>query len=415
MIIVYFYLLNLMLPRYQTSQPPEPVEIVIAMPKIGVVPDEQRPEIAPAPVTVAKEAAPESIDEAPPKLAMEKPKELPAAVLKKPPPEPKISPVRVKPRVLPEKDREPRRIASIQPETVEPRKPARIDIPPPKVRQRSYVKKDADRILQPTQASKTAHLNAAKNAKFNEDIDVGGPRPVSKSYPLLSATQASPSDKAPPVSFQAPRSIRIGSSKLKITNRQAGRTLPAIPPETEPDIAFTSSRAAGAQLSVIATADRRYTPAKTDQPQAQAAQGKKREIRFESRNKKKSLTLATPVSNKLIGKADRSVADHSKTTPRATDFAATVVPVEVDSNDLISLQAFSVCKDPEREFRQKTLLAAHLLGPARIESDGVVFFVKYTESGYTIAIHIYNPHGRSFKNRCEVLDLALKRIVNRAN
>jgi hypothetical protein len=45
----------------------------------------------------------------------------------------------------------------------------------------------------------------------------------------------------------------------------------------------------------------------------------------------------------------------------------------------------------------------------------VVFFVKYTESGYTIQIHIYNPHGRSFKDRCEVLDLALDRILNRVN
>jgi hypothetical protein len=139
------------------------------------------------------------------------------------------------------------------------------------------------------------------------------------------------------------------------------------------------------------------------------------EITFKSQNKKKRLTLAMPVSNRLIGKVDRSVADDSDATPQAPDFAATVVPAEVDPADLISLQAFNVCRDPQREFRQKTQLAAHLLGPTRVESDGVVFFIKYTESGYTIEIQIYNPHGRSFKTRCEVLELALKRIVNRAN
>lgn len=122
-----------------------------------------------------------------------------------------------------------------------------------------------------------------------------------------------------------------------------------------------------------------------------------------------------PVSNRLIGKVGRSVADNSDATTTAPDFAATVVPAELDPEDLISLQAFNVCKDPQREFRQKTLLAAQLLGPTRVESDGVVFFIKYTESGYTIEINIYNPHGRSFKNRCEVLELALKRIVKSAN
>jgi hypothetical protein len=44
-----------------------------------------------------------------------------------------------------------------------------------------------------------------------------------------------------------------------------------------------------------------------------------------------------------------------------------------------------------------------------------VFFIKYTESGYTIEIGIYNPQGRLFKDRCEVLELAINSIANRVN
>jgi hypothetical protein len=415
MIIAYFHLLNRTLPGYQTEQPPKPVEIVIAMQKTEVVPDEQRPEIAPTPVTVAKEAGPEPIDGTPPKLAMEKPKEIATAMLKKQPLEPDIPTVQVKSQVLLKKTREPRRIASIKPDIVKPQKPANINIPPPKVRRRSYVKKDSDKILQPHQVRQTTHLSPAANAKFNEDIDVGGPRTVFKSYPLLAETQTAPSDTAPLVSFQAPRNTKIGNLKLKQTNRQTGPPLPTALPETAQDLVFTSSGTADTRLSLVARADRRYTIVKTDRPQLQAAQSTNREITFQSQNKKKSLTLAMPVSNRLIGKVDRSVADHSDVTPKASDFAATAFPAELDPEHLISLQAFNVCKDPQREFRQKTLLAAQLLGPTRVESDGVVFFIKYAESGYTIEIHLYNPHGRSFKNRCEVLELALKRIVNRTN
>jgi hypothetical protein len=415
MIMAYFYLLNLMLPRYQTQQPPKPVEIVIAIQKTEVVPDEQRSEIAPAPVTVAKEAVPEPIDQTPREPVMENPKAITTAVLKKLPPEPKIPPVQVKPQVLPKKTREPRHIASIKPDMVKPIEPAKINIPPPKVRKRRYVKKDSDKILQPHQVSKTTHLSPATNAKFNEDIDVGDPRTVSKSYPLLAETQTAPSHTEPLASFQAPRSIKIGNFKLKKTNRQTGRPLPAAPPETSQDVSFMSSRTAGTRLSLVARTDRRYTSVKTDQPQMQAVQSTNREITFQSQQKKKNLALAMPVSNRLIGKVGRSVADNSDATPTAPDFSATVVPAELDPEDLISLQAFNVCKDPQREFRQKTLLAAQLLGPTRVESDGVVFFIKYTESAYTIEINIYNPHGRAFKNRCEVLELALKRIVKSAN
>jgi hypothetical protein len=415
MIIAYCYLLNLMLPRYQTEQPPKPVEIIVAMRGAEVVSDEQRPVIAPAPVTVKTEAVPETVDEAPQKPVMQKPEKIATAVFKKLPPEPKIPPVQVKPQAHPQKDREPRIVASIKPDIVQPLKPAKINIPPPMVRKRTYVKKNSDKILQPHQVSQTTHLNAATKAEFNEDIDVGSPRTVSKSYPLLAETQTAPSDTEPLVSFQAPRSIKSGNFKLKKANRQTGRPLPAGLPETGQDFAFTSSRSAGTQVSLVARADKRYTVVKTDHPQVQAAQSSNREITFQSQNKKKRLTLAMPVSNRLIGKVDRSVADDSDATPQAPDFAATVVPAEVDPADLISLQAFNVCRDPQREFRQKTQLAAHLLGPTRVESDGVVFFIKYTESGYTIEIQIYNPHGRSFKTRCEVLELALKRIVNRAN
>ena len=190
-LIVYLYLLDLMLPRYQAPRPPKPVEIIIAVPKTGVVPDEQRPEIAPVPVTVAKETVTESIDETERKPLIEKPKEITPPVLKELPPEPKITTVQVKPQMHPKKAREPRRVAAIEPDIVKPQKPAKINIPPPMIRKRSYVKKGSDKSLQPPQMSKTTHLSAATSSKFSEDIDVAGPHTVSQSYPLLAETQTS--------------------------------------------------------------------------------------------------------------------------------------------------------------------------------------------------------------------------------
>jgi hypothetical protein len=138
-----------------------------------------------------------------------------------------------------------------------------------------------------------------------------------------------------------------------------------------------------------------------------------RELSFASQKQQKNELPALGLPHKMIAQTKPAVTKTSGNAPRMHNFPDTVAQDEIDSTQLVSLQAFNVCKDPEMEFHQKTQMAAHLLQPTRIAAQGVVFFVKYTESGYTIQIQIYNPHERSFKDRCEVLDLALDRILNR--
>jgi len=76
---------------------------------------------------------------------------------------------------------------------------------------------------------------------------------------------------------------------------------------------------------------------------------------------------------------------------------------ELDPAYLISLKALAVCL---------TKLATLLGGPAKCESNGIHFFFKYTETGYTIKVEIYNPEGRLLQDRCAALHLAIKGVKN---
>jgi len=80
---------------------------------------------------------------------------------------------------------------------------------------------------------------------------------------------------------------------------------------------------------------------------------------------------------------------------------------DIDPTHLIQLKELAVCTDPEEEFRLKTKLAVLLMEPAKFESNGMLFFFKYPESGYTIRVEIYNPGGVVLKDRCSVLQLAV--------
>jgi hypothetical protein len=149
---------------------------------------------------------------------------------------------------------------------------------------------------------------------------------------------------------------------------------------------------------------------------ARTPQNTEHEFVFQSQKREeKKPTLVPPGSVKLRAKETRAVKKSAGSLANAHDFSATITLDEIDPSELISLKEFTVCKDPEKEFRQKTQLAVHLHRPSRIEAEGVLFFIKYTESGYTIEIDIYNPQGRPFKTRCEVMQLALDKIFNRIN
>jgi len=91
---------------------------------------------------------------------------------------------------------------------------------------------------------------------------------------------------------------------------------------------------------------------------------------------------------------------------RSVSFADVTIN-DIDPAHLTQLKELAVCADPEEEFRLKTKLAVLLMEPAQCESNGMLLFFKYPESGYTIRVEIYNPGGLVLKDRCSVLQLAV--------
>ena len=87
----------------------------------------------------------------------------------------------------------------------------------------------------------------------------------------------------------------------------------------------------------------------------------------------------------------------------------------IDSSLLISLSELSVCTDPEEEFRLKTILATLLTGPTQFAVNGMLIYVKYPKSAYTIDISLYNPERKFVQNRCEILNLIVDHIRNSIN
>lgn len=104
------------------------------------------------------------------------------------------------------------------------------------------------------------------------------------------------------------------------------------------------------------------------------------------------------------------IQDISANALKAPDFSDTVTTNEIDPSRLISLKQLRVCADPEEEFNLKTKLATLLDGPKKCLVNGMIFYFKYPESGYTIQVDIYNPQGEFLTNRCSVLYSAIESI-----
>lgn len=156
----------------------------------------------------------------------------------------------------------------------------------------------------------------------------------------------------------------------------------------------------------------RYIFNQTANRQSQPAQSADQEFPLQPRKRQESLLPIPPSSTKSLSKDSRPPKNSSTSSARAPDFSVEFSPDEIDPSQLTSLSEFKVCTDPEKEFRLKTQLAMRLDRPTWIESSGVLFFCKYPESGYTMQVGIYNPRGRPFTDRCEVLQLALNAILN---
>ena len=103
---------------------------------------------------------------------------------------------------------------------------------------------------------------------------------------------------------------------------------------------------------------------------------------------------------------------HAELHKKAPYLSGDITIDEIDPSQLISLNEFNVCIDPQEEFRLKMRLASLLDKPDGCTIDAIRFFFKYTESAYTIKVDIYDPQGTLSGDRCSVLEVAMECIKN---
>ncbi len=129
-------------------------------------------------------------------------------------------------------------------------------------------------------------------------------------------------------------------------------------------------------------------------------------LSFKSQNKEEVLKV-TPLPLKTFASNEsRPMQNISNGETKAPDLSDAFANNEIDPSHIISLKELRVCADPEEEFNLKTKLATLLNGPSKYLVNGMIFFFKYTESGYTIHVDIYNPKGKLLADRCSVLNFA---------
>lgn len=159
--------------------------------------------------------------------------------------------------------------------------------------------------------------------------------------------------------------------------------------------------------------DERYTLPVNTRYQSIKHESTNQQLSFQAQKQEKDLMLNPPASMKSFANEPEILKNSPGLLSETKDFSGEILPDQVDPSELISLKEFNVCTDPEEEFHLKTQLAVRLDGPLRIQAGRVLFFFKHPESGYTMQIRIYNPHNRIFRDRCEILQLALHNILNR--
>jgi hypothetical protein len=161
--------------------------------------------------------------------------------------------------------------------------------------------------------------------------------------------------------------------------------------------------------------DERHTLAGNNRYQSLKHESTNQQFSFQQQNQEEDLSLVPPAPSKSFADEHEALTNSPALLTKTQDFSGEILPDEVDPSKLISLKEFNVCTDPEEEFRLRTQLAVRLDGPFWIQTGRVLLFFKHPESGYTMQIRIYNPYGRIFRDRCELLQLAMHGIVHRTN
>ena len=113
-----------------------------------------------------------------------------------------------------------------------------------------------------------------------------------------------------------------------------------------------------------------------------------------------------------LRKPSKGNAGNNGISIQSTEFLSKISINEIDPSQLISLKELGVCVDPEEEFNLKTKLATRLTGSSKCNSNHILYFFKYTESGYTLQVDIYNPTGAYLNDKCSVLRQAIECVDN---
>jgi hypothetical protein len=159
--------------------------------------------------------------------------------------------------------------------------------------------------------------------------------------------------------------------------------------------------------------DKRYILAENNRYQSLKHESTNQQFSFQQQNQEEDISLVPPAPTKSFADEHEVPTNSPALLTKTQDFSGEILPNEVDPSKLISLKEFNVCTDPEEEFRLRTQLAVQLDRSFWIQTGRVLLFFKHPESGYTIQIRIYNPYGRIFRDRCELLQLALNSILHR--
>ena len=378
-----------------------------------------------------------------------------------------LADAREKPSISHKLTKAPLTIASTMFPTESLREHEKITIPPPAFDQRKYMGKDTDRISQRTQSDVATNLvSREKNEPTTQIVHVDRLQRKYKSTmsnPAKSrTTQQMPSKDLVAFNRQAETAevalpdTDQSTQRYALKGKHPRHPMQAGPLSTDQQVSFQSrkrkenrklepqtvvrsfstrspSRHSPSQRTAKATrfptlkqqtpdlnvappkgrlSDERYVFAENNRHQSLTPEGANQKSFFRARKRGENLILVPPAQAKSFSN-DHQVRQNSSTFSAGTpDFSGEVLPDEIDPSQLISLREFNVCKDPEEEFSLKTQLAIRLDGPSWVEAGKVLFFCKYPESGYTMQVDIYNPHGRLFKDRCELLQLAVNGLLN---
>jgi hypothetical protein len=382
-------------------------------------------------------------------------------------PEEPLSDARGKPSLSRKLRKAPLTIASTMSPTETPREHEETTIPPPAFHQRKYMGKDTDRISQRTQSDVATNLASRKENEPTTQIAhvdrLQRKYTSTMSNPAESRTTQQMPSKGPfafnrlaetaevalpdtdqstqlyalkgkhprhpmqvaslntdqHVSFQSRKQIE--NTKLEpqtLVRSFSKRSSPRRSPSqgTARLAGFPTLKQQTPDLNVTPPegrmSDGRYAFAENNRNQSLTPEGGNQKFSFRAEKRGENLLPVPPAQAKSFSH-DHQVRQNSSTfSAGAPDFSGEVLSDAIDASQLISLREFNVCKDPEEEFRLKTQLAIRLDSPSWVEAGNVLFFCKYPESGYTMQVDIYNPHGRLFKDRCELLQLAVNGLLN---